>query len=118
MARFLWWIIGIPVGVVLVALAVANRRPVTVAFNPFEADPVLTASLPLYALVFGTLMAGVVLGGLAVWTNQRRYRRASRRWREEADRLRYEREREEQKARDVRRAQLAALPSPDSRRAA
>ncbi|MEJ1157387.1 lipopolysaccharide assembly protein LapA domain-containing protein [Prosthecomicrobium sp. N25] len=119
MTRFLWWLIGIPVGIILVTLAVANRKSVTVSLDPFQPDaPALSFALPLFLLFFSVLMTGVLLGGCAVWLNQGRHRKAERRWREEADRLRWERERTIERDRETRRASLAALPAPSDRRAA
>lgn len=119
MKRFLWWLIGVPVGIVMVTLAVANRKPVTLSLDPFQPDaPALAFQVPMFAVVFAVLMVGVVIGGVAVWFNQGRHRRALRRWREEADRLRWERERTAERERAARRAALSALPAPDGGRAA
>lgn len=119
MARFLFWLVGLPVGIVMVALAVANRKPVTISFDPFNAAaPAFAIDLPLYVVIFAVLMAGVFLGGIAAWLNQGRHRRGERRWREEADRLRWQREQEIERERQARRATLAALPSPNGRQAA
>ncbi|WP_407049146.1 DUF1049 domain-containing protein [Methyloraptor flagellatus] len=72
MSRLLWWIVGVPVGIVLVALAVANRKPVVVSLDPFNAAaPALALPVPLFLLVFGALILGVVLGGVAAWASQR-----------------------------------------------
>ena len=124
MSRILWWVVGIPVGVVLVALAVANRHPVLVSLDPFRPEaPALAFEAPLFIAFFATLMVGVVLGGAAVWMSQGRYRRTLRRQRAELDRLRYDRD---QLARDAKLGRSAALPAsnalalvaPASRRAA
>lgn len=94
MSRFFQIVVLIPVAVVLIALAVANRELVRIALDPF--DPANTAyaiSVPLFAVVFLALILGVVAGGVAVWLRQGRYRRAARheraaaaRWRSEAER--------------------------------
>ena len=116
MSRFLWWLVGIPVGIVLVALAVANRAPVRLSLDPFRPDaPALAVDVPLYLLFFAVLMVGVVIGGAAVWFGQGRHRRAERRLRAEAERLRVERETAAEREREARRAALS-LPAP--RRAA
>lgn len=60
------------VAAVLVALAVANRQPVTVSLDPLGAAPGASVTLPLYAVVFAALIAGVVLGGTAVALSRRR----------------------------------------------
>lgn len=38
MKRILTWLLALPIGVVVVALAVANRRPVTLSLDPFKPD--------------------------------------------------------------------------------
>lgn len=92
-------LIGFPAAVVLIALAVANRHPVKLALDPFNADPLLAVELPFHVYLIGALIAGVVLGGAAVWLSQGRFRRSARigtaearRWRIEADRLSRERD--------------------------
>ena len=75
----------------IVVLAVANRHWVTVSFDPFSTtDPVLSFSIPLFVLFFITLAVGVVIGGVAAWLRQGRWRRLAREEHVEADRLRRE----------------------------
>jgi uncharacterized integral membrane protein len=70
----------VPLGVVIVLFAVANRHGVTVSFDPFSsADPAYTATVPLFILIFALLITGVVVGGVASWMRQARYRRLARR---------------------------------------
>jgi hypothetical protein len=74
--RFLKIIVIVPVAAVLVALAIANRQPVTVSFNPFDSsDPDLAVTVPFYLVGFTVLIAGVVLGGIATWLKQGKRRR-------------------------------------------
>lgn len=80
MRKFLTALIVIPLGLILVAFAVANRHFVTVSFDPFIADdPSLSITLPLFLLLILAAALGVVAGGSAVWFGQRRWRRAARR---------------------------------------
>jgi uncharacterized integral membrane protein len=73
-------IVMVPAAVVLAALAMANRQPITVSFDPFDAsDTDFTVTVPLYVLGFTILVAGVVLGGFAAWLRQGRQRRIGRR---------------------------------------
>jgi uncharacterized integral membrane protein len=73
-------IVVIPPAVVLVALALVNRQPVTVSLNPFDSsDPDLAVTVPLYLAGFTVLIAGVVLGGFAAWFKQGKHRRAGSR---------------------------------------
>jgi hypothetical protein len=67
------------IGVVLVALAVANRSSVVVSFDPFDAaHPAFELKLPLYALLLAVTIGGVVIGGIAAWLKQSSWRRAAR----------------------------------------
>ena len=70
----------VPLLVILVAFAVANRHSVTVSFDPFSSTaPAYTVTVYLFVIVFVLLIAGVIVGGTAVWFGQRRIRRARRR---------------------------------------
>ncbi len=112
--RVLGLLLGFIAAVFLVTLAVANRHAVRLNLDPFNpADPILVAQLPFYAYLFGMLIIGVVMGGLATWITQRRWRRIARvraqdaaRWRAEADRL--SRERDANRAAAARRSSDAA----------
>ena len=84
-------VILIPLAVVIIAFAVANRHMVTVSLDPFSAEaPAATFTLPLFALVIGLLILGVVIGGVASWLRHGRLRRALRRLDREAAALRAE----------------------------
>jgi uncharacterized integral membrane protein len=92
--RFLKALVLLPIAIVVVLLAVANRAPVTLSFDPFsKGPPQFSATLPLFALVFLSVMLGVLIGGVAAWLAQSKHRRLERRYRREARRLRDERER-------------------------
>jgi uncharacterized integral membrane protein len=94
MRQFLKALVLLPVGVAVVLLAIANRKPVTLSFDPFTPEgPQFSWTLPLFALMFLCLMLGVLIGGVASWLAQAKHRRLERRYRREARRLRDERER-------------------------
>jgi uncharacterized integral membrane protein len=98
--RIVWLLIALPAGLLLVALAVANRHEVRLALDPFRPEaPVVSLVLPFYAYLFAALLVGVVLGGTAMWLSQSRWRRSARvqgraaaRWHAESDRLTRERD--------------------------
>ncbi len=70
----------VPLAIVLVVLAVANRQPVVISLDPFDyAQPAFTVTLPLFALVLALIVGGVIVGGIAAWLRQRKWRRAARR---------------------------------------
>jgi len=84
-------VILIPLAIVIVAFAVANRQLVTLSLDPFSAErPASSLSLPLFVLIIGLLILGVVIGGVATWLNHGRWRRAARRFEREVRALRGE----------------------------
>jgi len=73
-------IILVPLAVVIIAFAVANRQIVTVSLDPFSSEhPAASLTLPLFALVIVLLVVGVLIGGVAAWLRQSRWRRTARR---------------------------------------
>jgi hypothetical protein len=86
--------------VLLLAVAQANRHSVPLVLDPFDSvNPVISVHLPFYAYLLGTLISGVILGGVATWFTQSKWRRVARqrtqdsiRYKAEADRLIRERE--------------------------
>ena len=79
MRKFLTALVVIPLGVIFVVFAVANRHLVTVSFDPFNsADPSVAVSLPLFVVIIAAAILGVAAGGMATWFRQRRWRRAAR----------------------------------------
>ena len=77
--RILTFVVFIPLAIVLVALAVANRALAPFTLDPFNpGNPALTLQLPLFVMLFLALAAGLLLGSFATWLNQGRYRREAR----------------------------------------
>ncbi|HZH09565.1 MAG TPA: lipopolysaccharide assembly protein LapA domain-containing protein [Microvirga sp.] len=113
MIRFLKALILLPIAIVVVLLAVANRAPVTLSLDPFSKDaPEFSAQVPLFGVIFAAVAVGVVIGGTASWLAQGKNRRARRRYRREADRLRHETER--LRSQNTAAGLPATLPSPQS----
>ena len=113
MLRFLGLLILLPIAVVVVALAVANRHAVTLSLDPFNpASPALSAQAPLYVVVFAAVAVGILLGGIGAWRNQGRWRREARRGRAEAARWKSEATRLRE-----REAERLGLPAPIDRAA-
>ena len=80
MKTFLKAIVLVPIAILAIAFAVANRQVIAISFDPFSAgDPAVVLAAPLFLLVFLLLAAGVVIGGAASWLGQGRYRTAARR---------------------------------------
>jgi uncharacterized integral membrane protein len=79
MRKFFTALVLIPLGLIFVVFAVANRHPVTVSFDPFNStDPSVGFTLPLFIVIITVAIAGVLAGGSATWFRQRRWRRAAR----------------------------------------
>ncbi len=77
--RILTLVIFVPLGIVLVVLAVANRQMVTLALNPFRPDDsVLSLSAPFFLFLLLAILLGMAIGSLATWWSQGRYRRQAR----------------------------------------
>jgi uncharacterized integral membrane protein len=73
-------IILVPLAFIIIAFAVANRQIVTVSLDPFSAEhPAASLTLPLFALVIVLLVLGVLIGGIAAWLRQSKWRRTARR---------------------------------------
>jgi len=72
-------VIVVPLAIVILAFAVANRQAVTVSFDPFSSTaPAYSASLPLFVLIFVLVIVGVIIGGVAAWLRQGSWRRTAR----------------------------------------
>ena len=81
--RHLTWIITLPLLILFVVFAVANRAPVEVNLWPLD----MRVSLPLFLTVLVTLFVGFVVGGLVSWWSGHRSRERARRARYEIDSL-------------------------------
>jgi uncharacterized integral membrane protein len=79
MRKFFTALVVIPLGLLFIVFAVANRHLVTVSFDPFNsADPSVTVKLPLFVVIIVAAILGVAAGGMATWFRQRHWRRAAR----------------------------------------
>jgi uncharacterized integral membrane protein len=84
-------VILVPLALIIIGFAVANRQAITVSFDPFDAvQPAYAASMPLFVLIFVLVIFGVILGGTAAWLRQARWRWAARRAEGENRELRLE----------------------------
>jgi uncharacterized integral membrane protein len=78
--KIVFWLILVPLAIVILMFAIANREVVTVSFDPFSSTaPAASVSVPLFVLIFILVILGVILGGVAAWLRQSEYRRAARR---------------------------------------
>lgn len=91
MRTFLKLVILVPLAIVVVLLAMANREPVRLSFDPFVSGlPLYAATVPLYVAILGAVMFGIVIGGIASWIGQGKHRRAARASRKECEKLKAE----------------------------
>jgi uncharacterized integral membrane protein len=85
-------VVIVPIAIVLLMFAFANRHLVTVSFDPFAgndvAGPRITA--PLFILLILAVGVGVILGGVSSWFKQAKLKRDLREARAEADEARIE----------------------------
>lgn len=87
--RIVLVVVIVPLAVVLIALAVANREVTPFTLDPFNpGNPGLTVELPLFVHLFLALILGVIIGGVATWIRQGRYRRIARERTLEVEQLR------------------------------
>jgi uncharacterized integral membrane protein len=71
--------IFVPLGIVLVVLAVANRQTVTLALNPFQPqDSLLSVSAPFFLFLFLSLLFGMIIGSAVTWWSQGKHRKQAR----------------------------------------
>ena len=88
-------LVVVPLGVILIALAVVNREPATLILDPFGGtEPDFAIEAPFFLFLIGAFALGLIVGGIASWLNQGKWRRTAREeareardWRRQADRL-------------------------------
>jgi hypothetical protein len=88
-------LVVVPLAVVLIALAVVNRKPALLILDPLGGtEPGLSLEAPLFLFLLGAFAFGLVVGGIATWIGQGKWRRLAREetrqardWRRQADRL-------------------------------
>jgi lipopolysaccharide assembly LapA-like protein len=89
--RILRWTIGLPIAIIVVSFAIANRQWITVSFDPFSRDaPFAAMDMPLWALFFCGVFFGLIAGWIACWIAQSKWRRSARDTRRELARTQSE----------------------------
>ena len=72
-----------------IVFAVSNRQWVNLSMDPFsQSDPALALSLPLFAIIFGSVFLGMLIGGTVTWMGQGRVRRTLRETKKQEKELR------------------------------
>jgi Lipopolysaccharide assembly protein A domain len=91
MTRVVKAIVVVPLALVILVLAVANRADVVLVLDPFGFyEPLTNIAIPLYILLFIVAGLGVVAGGFGAWWSQRAARERARFFEREAIVLREE----------------------------
>jgi len=77
--------------IVLVTVALANRGPVTLHLLPADVSGFLgfswTVSLPLFIVIFGGIIAGILIGFVWEWMREYRQRAEAKAAKRERDQL-------------------------------
>ena len=82
-------VVMVPLAVILVAFAVANRQDVRISFDPFDpTQPAYSFGTWLFVPIFAALIFGVLIGGLASSLRQCKWRGAARRFERELNQMR------------------------------
>lgn len=84
--RLIPWLVLPVASIVAIAFAIANRASVVVSFDPLPFAP----SMPLFAVVLLAIGLGMLIGGVAAWLGQRKWRRLARERRRANDALQRE----------------------------
>ena len=78
--KHLSWIVTLPVTLVVVVFALANRHEVTLSFWPFP----WSTDLPVFVIVLCCLLVGFLLGAMLLWLSGGPRRRRARQTAERA----------------------------------
>src|SRR3569833_2764724 len=83
--RIVGWVVLVPLSVVLIVFALANRQLTVVNFNPFV--PAETLGAPDVGVPLFLVLVAVARGGVATWLAQGAIRRERRQLRRQMERL-------------------------------
>ncbi len=89
MRRILRWVVGLPIIVLVIGFAIANRKWVDISFNPFTQD-MPSLPMPLWFLLFIGIFMGLIIGWIGAWLAQGKHRKAARDARAEVSALQRE----------------------------
>ena len=87
--KFFWFVIMMPLGVILATLMVVNRHSVGFVYNPFVAKEFAQKiEMPFFFYLLGALIIGTIIGGVTTWLAQGRWRKVARKRAREASDMR------------------------------
>jgi uncharacterized integral membrane protein len=73
--KFIGWLFGVALALLLIVFAVSNGASVSLRFEPFP----YAIDLPIYAVAFTALVGGFACGGFVAWLGGMKWRRRARR---------------------------------------
>ena len=115
--KILFLFIALPVAIILIMLSVANRAPVQMGLDPFNAaNPAISINLPFFVYLFAALFIGMIIGSMATWFSQGKYRKTMRKEHREAVKWRDEAETQKKRAEELAvelHPELKALPTSE-----
>ncbi|QGM48094.1 lipopolysaccharide assembly protein LapA domain-containing protein [Methylocystis heyeri] len=105
MRSLLRLLVYVPLGLLILFFALANRGSVKIFLDPFPGGEAsgLSFEAPLFLVVLTSVAVGVLAGGLASWLTHAPLRRRARQARAEASKIKSEIE-------QLRQQALASLP--------
>jgi hypothetical protein len=87
--RLVLGLVILPLAALLVALAVVNRKTAILVLDPFGGvEPRLSLEASLFLFLLGAFALGLIVGGIATWLSQGKWRRTARAGAREARDLR------------------------------
>ncbi len=94
MRGFLKLLVLAPLALILLAFFMANRQTVILHFDPIPGGdlPAPQMVAPLYMVMIGAIMVGVIFGWISTWLGQGRHRKALRATKAQLESLRRENE--------------------------
>jgi len=73
------FVILVPLALLIAVFAVANRASVRVSLDPFANDPpIYSWTSPLFVILLTMVVIGVIVGGVATWLGQYKWRQRAR----------------------------------------
>jgi uncharacterized integral membrane protein len=77
--RIVRWIIGLPIAILVIAFAIANRQWTRLSLDPFSStSPFMSIEMPLWALFIGGVFIGIMIGWVGSWLAQGKYRKLAK----------------------------------------
>jgi uncharacterized integral membrane protein len=87
-------LILVPLAIVLITLAVVNRTETTLILDPFgRSEGGYALQAPLFLFLLGAFTLGLIVGGIATWFRQGKWRRTAREGARETRELRQQTDR-------------------------